>query len=251
MRVPAHYCGVAALKPTAGRVPNTGVYNHPGGLSDPITQLGPVARYVDDLALLLPLLAGPDGADSGVAPVAHRDFSTVRPSELTVAHFGQENGSPVSDETVHAVGAASQALARAGVQIEQAHPRDMVRDARVIHDAWQAISGSPGQDVVETFTAWDYLRSSFLRFLDDYDALLCPADHHAAPPFRAQDPQRFDYAIPFSMTGNPCVVVRVRAGKDGLPIGVQVVARPWREDVALALAKVLESELGGWQRPPL
>src|SRR4051794_10668245 len=50
IRLPAHFCGVAGLKPTNGRIPNTGVFNHPGGLfSDPRTQIGPLARSVEDL----------------------------------------------------------------------------------------------------------------------------------------------------------------------------------------------------------
>ena len=58
LRVPAHYCGIASLKPTTGRGPNTGVYNQPGGLTDPRSQCGPLARTVGDLALLLPIIAG-------------------------------------------------------------------------------------------------------------------------------------------------------------------------------------------------
>lgn len=58
------------------------------------------------------------------------------------------------------------------------------------------------------------------------------------------------YTAPYSLTGYPCVVVRAGSSADGLPIGVQLVARPWREEVALALAKRLETAVGGW-RPPL
>src|ERR1700704_3137367 len=69
IRMPAHYCGIAALKPTAGRVPSTGGYELVGGLTDPRSQVGPMARYVEDLWLLLPILSGPDGVDSGVVPM--------------------------------------------------------------------------------------------------------------------------------------------------------------------------------------
>jgi amidase len=69
LRVPAHFCGVAALKPTTGRVPNTGAFQQPGGLSDARTQIGPLSRYVEDLAPVLAIVAGPDGRDSGVVPM--------------------------------------------------------------------------------------------------------------------------------------------------------------------------------------
>jgi len=59
------------------------------------------------------------------------------------------------------------------------------------------------------------------------------------------------YLVPFSLTGWPCVIVRAGTSPEGLPLGVQIVARPWREDVALALAQQVESALGGWQPPPL
>src|SRR3954467_1520125 len=72
VRLPAHFCGLAALKPTAGRVPVTGVIDdlgQIGALGDPRTQVGILARSARDLALILELVSGPDGADGGVPPV--------------------------------------------------------------------------------------------------------------------------------------------------------------------------------------
>src|SRR6187200_2724115 len=66
IRLPAAWCGVAGLKPTAGRVPNTGHFPRIGALHDGRTQIGPLARCVDDLALALEVIAGPDGFDPGV-----------------------------------------------------------------------------------------------------------------------------------------------------------------------------------------
>ena len=68
LRVPARYCGIAALKPTTGRVPNTGALRHKGGLSDSRTQIGPLSRFVQDLAPPLSIIAGPDSRDCGVVP---------------------------------------------------------------------------------------------------------------------------------------------------------------------------------------
>ncbi|HMN30779.1 MAG TPA: amidase, partial [Caldilineaceae bacterium] len=73
LRVPAHYCGVTTLKPAAGRVPNTGVYNQPGGLTDQRSQVGLIARWVADLALLMPLIIGADYEDAGVIPMPWPD----------------------------------------------------------------------------------------------------------------------------------------------------------------------------------
>src|SRR3954469_1831960 len=88
VRLPAHFCGVAALKPTAGRVPVTGVIDDEGqigALGDPRTQVGPLARSVADVALLLGVLSGPDGVDGGVPPVPLGSPGHVR--GLRVAAF--------------------------------------------------------------------------------------------------------------------------------------------------------------------
>lgn len=251
LRVPAHYCGIAAIRPTTGRVPNTGVYNQPGGFSDLRSQIGVLARRVDDLALLLPIIAGPDDQDAGVAPVPWRDPAAVPPHDLQIAYFTHDPTAPVTPETDRAVGGAAQALARAGVAVTALRPPGLIADSRGLDDFWQDMAGSPGRTVVEFIAQWDGLRSRMLQFMAHYDALLCPVDHHPAPPFQERDPKRFAYTNPFSLTGYPCVVVRVGTDPKGLPIGVQLVARPWREEVALALARLLEQEFGGWHQPPL
>ena len=77
IRQPSHVCGVAGLKPTSGRVPRTGHHPSYRGILESLTQLGPIARRVDDLALILTVIAGPDGEDPHVAPVALRDPADV------------------------------------------------------------------------------------------------------------------------------------------------------------------------------
>jgi amidase len=85
------------------------------------------------------------------------------------------------------------------------------------------------------------------------DAIVCPANAYPAMPHGAalDHPKSFTYTSAYNLTGWPAVVVRVGAMPGGLPIGVQVVARPWREDVALRVARFLEQAFGGWKRPPI
>ena len=93
IRQPAHLCGVAGIKPTSGRVPRTGHWPGYEGLFESFTQLGPIARRVEDLALVLPLIAGPDGEDPHVVPAPLGDPASVDVSRLRVAWFA-DNGDP-------------------------------------------------------------------------------------------------------------------------------------------------------------
>ncbi len=61
----------------------------------------------------------------------------------------------------------------------------------------------------------------------------------------------FNYTLPYSLTGQPCVVVPSGRSRDGLPIGVQIVGRAWREDQAVAAARSIETTIGGWRQPSM
>jgi amidase len=232
-------------------VPNTGAYNQPGGFTDLRTQIGPLARHVDDLMLVLRIIDGPDYADAGVIPMPLYDPAALAVKDLTVAFFPYDPDSLVTAEIADAVGAAAQALARAGMQMVENRPLDLVGGSRDLDRGWRNMAATRGQDVVELHAAWDRFRTNMLQFMVHYDAIVCPADHHPAPPFAERDAQRFDYTVPFSLAGYPSAVVRTGASQNGLPIGVQVVSHPWREDIVLALAGILEQAFGGWQPPSL
>ena len=119
-----------------------------------------------------------------------------------------------------------------------------------------AMSTAEYQGLVVNLDLW---RSQMLSFLDPYDVLLCPVSANPAPEsltsFESRadvlPPDLFAYTAPFNLTGWPVAVVRVGTSPEGLPIGVQVVAKPWREDVALAVAAELENALGGFVPPTL
>jgi len=102
--------------------------------------------------------------------------------------------------------------------------------------------------------AIDEARSRALGFFADYDAILCPPSHALARPHRASHSDSFDdwsYMTIHNLLGWPGVSVRAGSSADGLPVGVQVVAAPWREDIALALASKIEVLMGGYRQPPL
>jgi len=100
---------------------------------------------------------------------------------------------------------------------------------------------------------WDAFRRPLLSFMEQFDVMVCPACSfpgmvHGSTYDRLP---AFSYTMTYNLTGWPAAVVRAGSSSNGLPIGVQIVARPWREDVALAVAAKIEEALGGYQRPRL
>ena len=99
------------------------------------------------------------------------------------------------------------------------------------------------------FRRWDAFRSTLLGFMAEYDLILSPVAASPAPEYGAKSrlENQFSYTIPYSLGGNPCAVVRAGTSTGGLPIGVQLVARNWCDDVALSAARSIEKALGGWR----
>jgi amidase len=251
IRVPAHACGVAGLKPTMGRVPSTGAFDHAGGMTDARTQIGLLSRFVEDLALAFPLIAGPDGHDAGVIPMPHGDPSEVSLEGLRVAWYPDDGDAPTTPATANAVRDAAEALSAAGSITTEACPDGIGPEVWDITTRWWGWDDLPGGETSRLLSDWDRFRSRMLAFMGRFDLIVTPAA--AGPAHLPADYSRriFHYTLPFSLTGQPCVVVRAGTSPEGLPIGVQIVARGWREDVALAAAMAIERRLGGWQPPPL
>jgi amidase len=98
---------------------------------------------------------------------------------------------------------------------------------------------------------WDRFRTDVLTFMESVELILCPTAPGPAPLHGEDLEDMFRYTLPYSLTGQPCVVVPSGRSRDGLPIGVQVVGRAWREDQAIAAARCIEAALGGWRPPPI
>lgn len=279
IRLPSHCCGTAGIKPTSGRVPRTGHIIPFGGRLDSFQQIGPMARFADDLILLLPLLAGPDGIDPFIVPTPLGDPEKVAIEELRVA-FHTDNGilAPTT-ETADVIRAAARSLAQAGAHVEERRPTGIEESYEIVMGLW-ASDGSAGvrrllqeagtdetsltlrdpetalsgQALDALHHRWDRFRSSMLSFLRDFDLILSPVNAAPALPHgEALGPEitRFSYTMTYNLTGWPGTVVRGGTSPEGLPIGVQVISRPWREDVSLAAARYLEGELGGFRPPPI
>ena len=274
IRLPAHFNGIAGIKPTHGRVPRTGHIFPYGGTHDSFQQLGPFGRYVDDLVLLLPILAGPDNIDPAIVPMPLGDPAEVDVRALRVG-FHDDNGirtpTPETQAVVRTAAAAMEAL---GAQVDESRPEGIEQSftigfgvfgadgraavRRLLLEAGTDEASIPTTGDVLTadeldrlLVDWYDLRSRMHRYLDDHDVILCPVNGKPAVPHGATDLPDYSYTMTYNATGWPGVVVRGGTSPEGLPIGVQVVAAPSREDVALAVALRLEAALGGFAPPPM
>jgi amidase len=250
LRLPAHCCGVATLRPSNGRVPRG---SDAPGTNDPRTAAGPLARSVEDVALALAVISGFDWSDPTSLPVPLGDHRQVSLKGLRVAVHTDNGLVPPTAETAGAVRASAAALADAGAIVEEAAPPDLDESWQITLEYWRYCGevGTVGE-YFRFLERWDRYRGKLLSFMQPRDLILCPVEAFPAPVQKAKETlQMFTYTTPFSLVGWPCAVVRAGTSPEGLPIGVQVVAGPWRDEVALAAALRIEVAMGGWRRPPL
>ncbi len=276
VRLPAHYCGIAALKPTSGRLARTGHVPPASGWVEAVWQIGPMARHVEDLCAMLPILLGPDGADRTVVPMPYGDPLRVNLSQLRIGVFIDNGILPPDAATERTVRRAAQALGAWECRppgIERVYDLEMRYLAPDGGDGLRAFLRSIGSDRVhpllegwlrkhepyrtdlDGFAAcWEELdafRAGMHAFLRDWDVLISPVA--ACPAVPHGDTVRddvfpgFSYTMTHNLTGWPAAVVRCGTSAEGLPIGVQISAAPWREEIVLGIALHLERELGGWQ----
>jgi len=284
IRLPAHFCGVASLKPTAGRTPKTGAFPYPMGIRASMAALSPMARQVGDLELMLGLMSGPDGRDFSAVPaeLGHAEGVAVRGLRIGILN---NSGLPeVGPAIASAVRSACDHLGNAGAIMVEAQ----MAGAEEAYTLWSDIFGDGGEgmrkllvacgsdhssalfdrsletifasrcsaatDVYALLARWDQFKLRMHRLMGDFDAFVSPANAFAAPEHGTTfDPDRLEscaYTMLQNLTGWPACVVR--AGSDGpLPIGVQVTASYWREDIVLAVAGEIERGLSGFLRPDL
>ncbi len=284
VRLPAHFCGIASIKPTSGRLPRTGHVPPPGGWIETLWQIGPMARRVEDLSAMMSLLAAPDGRDHTVVAMPFRDPAEARMKDLRIAFFTDNGIVPADAETTAVVQQAAVSLQREVNRIEERRPPGLEES----YDLEMQMIGPDGGDALRAYLAaigsahthplldgwlkklepfrttldgfaeyWaalDRFRARMFAFLENYDAILSPVCPQAALPHgrSIEEPtfRGFSYTMTHNLTGWPAAVVRCGQTATGLPIGVQIAAHPWREDVALRIAAHLESAFGGWQPSP-
>jgi amidase len=281
IRQPAHCVGIAALKPTPGRLP-VGV--------TPILSLlgvnGPMARTVDDVSLGFSVLVGSHWSCPASVPVPVTDPSSVRVEGLRVAAVAQIGPLEADLATLDALRRAVAAFEAIGIDVEwidsvpgddrihefavagfdptggavtaaqlsmmrgsvdELHPLTRLTIDMVAEHEWSL------EDYIRTVTELMALRVQVRGFFERHDVLLSPV---AADPAarHGQAWQRYrgvDYSRWHNVVGIPAATVRAGTSPDGLPINVQAASRPFDEHACLAAARHIERHTGGWTPPPL
>jgi Asp-tRNA(Asn)/Glu-tRNA(Gln) amidotransferase A subunit family amidase len=287
VRVPAAFTGICGLKPTPGRIPGTGHFPECVGPWAFMGVVGPMARTVEDVRTLFAATAGTDDGDPMAAPVATiQRPTTIRAARIGVLDIEAE--SPVSHETRRALDEVASALEQDGAIVEPfSMPRFaealeiwqmiFVSAADVMIRA-AGVDPSQLSPIVQDFLSYartltaltphslllglterDWIRSEVLRAMRPFAAVLAPvcsgpAFRHGeggwGPSHLADYVKTMRYAQIANVLGLPGAVVPVQPTEDGLPIGVQILGLPYRDEVTLDVAGAVETHFG-FQPPPL
>jgi len=271
IRVPSSFCGIFGLKPTYGRLSRARSFPFVASFD----HLGPFARTVEDLALSYDAMQGPDTEDAAcstrpsepVTPLLAQDIGSLRialaggyfkqnlfaEAKEAVAVVARALGVTIEVELPEAARARAAAYVISTVEGASLHldrlrtrPNDFdpaTRDRLLAG----AMVPAPLVDRAQKFRRW--YRAQVLELFRDVDVIIAPATPCIAPNLGQQTfvldgvelPVRANIGIhtqPISFIGLPVVAVPVPL--DPMPIGVQIIAAPWREDIALRVAYALE-----------
>jgi Asp-tRNA(Asn)/Glu-tRNA(Gln) amidotransferase A subunit family amidase len=281
IRVPAHFCGIAGLKPTPGRIPVTGHFPSLGNPAGLVTVAGPMARTAQDLRLLFSVLASFDEADPfGVpAPLVKPESHGAR-----IGVWPRFYSAPADPEVIAAVNQAAKLLAVCGFHAEPFEPTGLERAPSV----WGMLFQWPGlaarqiyegregdahwtltefwsdkvptaEQLLQHLATRDRLRAAFLRQLEDRAAILMPVC--GVPAFlhrqrswelEGQSAGMAPLMAPSvlaNLLGLPAVTIPIALSSTGLPIGVQLMGRPFGDELLLDLAIHMEEARGPWTGP--
>jgi AtzE family amidohydrolase len=282
IRVPASFCGTFGLKPTYGRLPRTGSFPFVSSLD----HLGPLARNTHDLALAYDAMQGHDPRDPVCArrpaepatPSLDRGVGGLRivgaggyfragatpralsALDLVATALGVEREIEIP-EAARARSAAYVITASEGASLHLDRLRERPGDFDPeVRDRLIAGALIPGIAVVRAQKFRRWYREAVLRLFEEVDAIIAPATPFVAPPIGQKTfmlggkevplrPNIGIYTQPISFIGLPVVAVPVPDTADGLPIGVQIITAPWREDIALRISHSLEAA-GVVKAPP-
>lgn len=289
VRVPAHFTGICSLKPTPGRIPGAGHLPPCVGPFSILGAIGPMARTMEDVSVLFEVLSGQDVSDPASPPVGLRGPSLEDLKRLPIGYFEDDGLTPVTPETRQTVQDAVGVLRQQGFDVRPFRPKALEQARKLwwtffvqcgamffapsirgheeklspIFREYLGFSQGLPLTSEQLLTAWaeaDVIRGKLLEQMREFPVLLCPVC--AIPAFRhgerswTVEGQRVEYLDAmrysqwFNLLAAPAAVVPVGQSSEGLPIGVQVVARPFEDEVAMGVAAAIDREFG-YRVPPM
>jgi Asp-tRNA(Asn)/Glu-tRNA(Gln) amidotransferase A subunit family amidase len=290
VRVPAHFTGICSLKPTPGRIPGEGHLPPCIGPFSFLGAIGPMARTIDDVALLFHALSGHDPVDPASPPIQLRKPDLDEIKRLRIGYFEDDGLVPVTPETRQAVQDAARALREQGFDVRPFRPNGLEQARKlwelffvrcgamfeeplvrgheeklspVFRDFLARAHAAPPLTADDVLTAWaeaDIIRGKLLAQMQECPLLLCPVC--SVPAFRhgerswtidGQQVKYLDamrYSQWFNLLAAPAAVLPVGRSPEGLPIGVQIVGRPFEDEVLLKVASAIDREFG-YAPPPI
>ena len=265
IRVPSAYTGVLGLKPTFGRVAQ-----HPPSFVGVPAHVGPIARSVSDLALVLRTIAAPDARDPLRAPLDQPFPAEPALGGLRIGFAETFANAAVDPEIAQAFARAIGALREQGVQLSQVEP-DFVPSLSILRTLFAARAAATVRTLSdeqrgqldpavesaaregEQLSAVAYLVAeeqrielleNVARHFQRFDLLLTPSTAYTAPAIAGATPARGEqtpFTYPFSLTRQPALSLPIGQTAAGLPIGLQIVGRHFEDERVLSLATRLES----------
>ncbi|HZC64932.1 MAG TPA: amidase, partial [Candidatus Dormibacteraeota bacterium] len=289
IRVPAHFCGVAGLKPTPGRIPLTGHFPPTCGAFPWLGAVGPIARTVADVRTMFEVLRGPDSADPLAAPIMPVTLNTASLKDIRIGVLNTEAFGSHTPETEAAIQAAAAALTSREFALDHVHfpeisqalklwefffvsavahlfraaiaPRQESRLSPQFRDYLSASAAAPAPTLdalLESCTTRDHVRASILSKMSNVAVLLspvcnAPAFRHGAGTWqgRCGFRQTMRASQWLNLAGFPAISVPMRLSADGLPIGVQLIGRPNEDELLLEVAARLEEARGPFPAPEI
>src|SRR3984893_4506863 len=288
VRVPAHFCGICALKPTPGRIPSTGHFPREAGAFAWLGVVGPMARTMGDVRVLFEVMRGPDTDDALSSPIEAKNFPEDSFRGLRIGILETPALGNATQETNAAVHGAAALLSENRFMVETLRMDGLEEAielwwfffgpmiAQLFRETLAGLEAElspmlceylsvaslktpPTVDkFMEVCVKRDTVRTAILRQMREVPILLSPIS--CAPAFRHgegnwqpgtgyRDTMRHSQWL--NLAGFPAASVPMGFSAEGLPIGVQVIGRPNEDELVLAVVGVFETARGTWEAPPV
>jgi aspartyl-tRNA(Asn)/glutamyl-tRNA(Gln) amidotransferase subunit A len=286
IRLPAHFCGVTGFKPTNGRVSRANALP----LSFTLDTVGPLAVSAEDAGLIMSIIAGPDPLDPMTlgAPPWNMRRTRSSPKRLKIGVPAKFYVDDLEPDVAAALEATIDALRKLGAKISKVELPDqnavsaaalivLAVEAASAHAPWLRTRASDYGPQVRNrlqnglaYSAVEYLEAlrwrgpalaAHLDAISDNDVIIAPVSRSVAPTIESTDlggAPEAEAAIqaitrfmrPVNFLGLPSLVVPAGQSKSGLPIGVQLIGRPFGDEVLIALGRAFQAETDHHRRVP-